>query len=242
MRPLLPPELVRRPDVSELAGRNAGVKLSPSESERLGELEDQIGHGMQTFWQVGTALLEIRDARLYRAGWRTFEEYLRGRWGVSESHGYRLMASAEVVNSLVDSSSPIGEEREEWPLLPKNEAQARPLAGLPGDVAQAAWAAAVTQADGAQPTAADVEAAVQDAIAALPPERQRQVVEAEEKAVIGRSKERQQKRQRETAARLRKQHLAALAKARRIGARRKDLPDNWLERYDSLVTEAGGPA
>lgn len=223
--------------MNELAGRNAGVKLSPSESERLGELETQIGHGMQTFWQVGTALLEIRDARLYRAGWRTFEEYLRGRWGMERAHGYRLMDAAGVVSSLVDAAPPVGDIP-----LPANERQARPLADLPGDVAQAAWAAAVTQADGAQPTAADVEAAVQDAIAALPPERQRQVVEAEEKAVLGRAQQRQARRKRETAAALKRQHLQALAKARRIAARRKDLPDNWLERYDSLVTEAGGPA
>ncbi len=196
--------------------RNAGVSLSPVESERLTELEDQIGAGMRTFWQVGTALLEIREQRLYRAGHRTFEEYLRVRWNVGSSQGYRLMAASEVVsglvNNLMDNLSPNGEVD---PRLPQSEAQARPLAGLPPEARSAAWAAAVTAADGRQPTAADVEAAAREALARLPPQQQRQVIEQEERQVLGRSRVRQQQCQQQGEAVRLDRALRKLASARK---------------------------
>jgi hypothetical protein len=88
---------------------------------RLAALEAVIERGMQAFMEVGTALLEIRGKRLYRAqGFKTFEDYCRARWKMSQPHAQRMIDASEVAQNLI----PIG-------ITPKNEAQARELAHLP---------------------------------------------------------------------------------------------------------------
>jgi SAM-dependent methyltransferase len=98
--------------------------LLPVERDRLAELERVVEQGLQTFVDVGHALAEIRDARLYRATHATFEDYLRSRWDMSRPQGYRLIEAAEVV----DLVSPIGDIAP-----PANEAQARELVPLLDD-------------------------------------------------------------------------------------------------------------
>jgi hypothetical protein len=46
----------------------------------LAQCEGVIERGMKSFIEVGTALLKIRDERLYRENYGTFEEYCRKRW------------------------------------------------------------------------------------------------------------------------------------------------------------------
>jgi hypothetical protein len=53
--------------------------LTSDEAERLLECETVIEKGFQTFIEVGIVLLEIRDKRLYRQSYETFEDYCRGR-------------------------------------------------------------------------------------------------------------------------------------------------------------------
>ena len=69
------------------------------------------------------ALMEIRDGRLYRAEFGTFEEYCQERWGWGRNYINKLIASAEVVENLGTIV----------PKLPATERQARPLAPLPPD-------------------------------------------------------------------------------------------------------------
>ncbi len=85
----------------------------------LAECESVIERGLATFVEVGQALMEIRDRRLYREQYETFEDYCRERWGWERAHAYRLIDSAQVAKLL----SPIGDK-------PKNEAQARELVPL----------------------------------------------------------------------------------------------------------------
>jgi hypothetical protein len=54
----------------------------------------------KTFVEVGLALSEIRDSRLYRANYSTFEGYCRERWGWSRVHAHRLIEAADVVKTL----------------------------------------------------------------------------------------------------------------------------------------------
>lgn len=68
----------------------------------------------------GNALLAIRDKRLYREQYGTFEEYCRGRWGLGRAHAYRLIEGASVIANL----SPMGD------ILPTSERQARALTRL----------------------------------------------------------------------------------------------------------------
>lgn len=120
-------------------------------SETLAQLEARIERGLQTFVEVGTALLEIRDRRLYREqGYDRFEDYCRERLGFKRAHAYRLMESAEVVNAM----SPMGD-------IPETERQARELAPLRHDpeAMRQAWERA-NEATGGKPTAT----AVQDAV------------------------------------------------------------------------------
>ena len=49
------------------------------DDERLAELEKVIAKGRKTFLEVGRALMEIRDTRLYRREYSGFEEYCQTR-------------------------------------------------------------------------------------------------------------------------------------------------------------------
>jgi hypothetical protein len=49
--------------------------------------------------EVGDALMKVRDAKLYRAKFATFEEYTESR-GVSIRQAYRYMAAAETAKEL----------------------------------------------------------------------------------------------------------------------------------------------
>jgi len=91
--------------------------LAPAEQTRLAELEAVVERGMQTFVEVGLALTEIRDARLYRETHGTFETYLAARWGMSRANGYRMIDAAQVAE-LVSPMGDIQNERQARELVP----------------------------------------------------------------------------------------------------------------------------
>jgi len=66
------------------------------DDQRLVELEKTIARGKKTFVEVGLALAEIRDLRLYRREYAGFEEYCRKKWGWSRQHAYRLIEAAPI--------------------------------------------------------------------------------------------------------------------------------------------------
>ncbi len=87
--------------------------------DRLTHLETIIARNQRRFYEIGKALKEIRDSRLYKQTlFETFDAYTRVRWDMGKSQAYRLIDAYSVVNNL----SPIGD------ILPCNEAQVRPLA------------------------------------------------------------------------------------------------------------------
>lgn len=55
---------------------------------------------MKTFLEVGEALWKIREGKLYRAQFGTFEEYCDKRWNITKRRAYQLMDASEAVNSL----------------------------------------------------------------------------------------------------------------------------------------------
>lgn len=114
----------------------------PFDPARFEALEDVIDHGLGTFVEVGRALLEIQQLRLYRAaGYRTFADYVEIRWDLSATHAYRQIEASKVVDIL----SPIGDMP-----LPANEAQARELAPLVDDpeAVRAVWMETVQDGEG----------------------------------------------------------------------------------------------
>jgi hypothetical protein len=121
--------------------------MSPS---ALVELERKIERGLGTFIEVGEALMEIRDSRLYRGEHGTFEDYCRKEWKMSRPRVYQLIGAAEVatrLSTVVDKP-------------PTSERQARPLTKLEAEQQPVAWNRAVELADGGPPTARQVEQAV----------------------------------------------------------------------------------
>ena len=87
--------------------------INLTESSRLVQLESVIETGRSTFLEVGAALLEIRDRRLYRVEHNTFAAYCRERWWFGKSQAYRLIQAA-----VEYEMSPMGDK-------PKTEREAR---------------------------------------------------------------------------------------------------------------------
>jgi len=87
-------------------------------NHRLNALEKLIDTRRRSFYEIGKALREIRDGRLYRELlFDTFEQYVRKRWDMGKSYAHRLIEASRVIDNL----SPIGD------VLPENEAQSRIL-------------------------------------------------------------------------------------------------------------------
>lgn len=107
--------------------------LNKEELNELERCEVVIKQGLQTFVEVGQALLTIRDKRLYRSGFKTFEEYCDVKWEIGRGRVYQLIGAAQVISNLSTRVD----------ILPKNEKEARSLAGLEPEIQQEAWAAIV---------------------------------------------------------------------------------------------------
>lgn len=116
------------------------------ETRRLSDLEIVIERGQQTFIEVGLALAEIRDSRLYREAFATFEDYCRGRWGWGASHARNLIGSAEAIAEMASATIVA---------LPSvaNEGQARELAKIKDpEIRAAVWEQANEMAESLQTT------------------------------------------------------------------------------------------
>jgi hypothetical protein len=120
---------------------------------QLASLEDIIARGVNACFEAGDALSEIRDRRLYRQRFQSFEEYLAKHWQMSRRRAYELISAAQVRRTLCAIAH--------TGLLPDHESQVRPLASLVPAKQQLAWRTATEISAGQQPTAAQVRRAVQ---------------------------------------------------------------------------------
>lgn len=111
------------------------LPLTTDETRRLKECERVIQRGLATFYEVGNALAEIRESRLYRISYATFEDYCRERWQMSRFYAHRLIDASQVVDNLL----PIGN-------VPSTESQARELAPFEPEVQKAVWHIALSTA------------------------------------------------------------------------------------------------
>jgi hypothetical protein len=120
----------------------------------LDRLEGIITLNLQSFYEVGSALMEIRDRGFYRdvLGFETFEAYCKDRWDFSRSYAYRLMDSANVIEIV----SPIGD------IKPTTESQCRALIRLEPQQQREAWQRAVDTAPKGKVTAAHVQKVVRE--------------------------------------------------------------------------------
>lgn len=91
--------------------------LTPGELRHLRALEKRIEQGLTTFHEVGTALLEIRDKRLYRQTHPSFDAYVKQRFNLERVRAYQLMGAAEVADTLPAIEGAVGEAHMR-PLVP----------------------------------------------------------------------------------------------------------------------------
>lgn len=57
---------------------------------------------MKTFWEVGIALAEVRDKRLWYGSYASFTEYLDKRWHLRRSYAGSLILAADIRMELAD--------------------------------------------------------------------------------------------------------------------------------------------
>lgn len=95
--------------------------LTTIEQTELTKCEEVIDRTKGAFLECGIALASIRDKKLYRRDFRTFDAYCQDRWGWQRMHAHRLIEAAKVVEDLPQNVS----------RGIQNERQARALAKVP---------------------------------------------------------------------------------------------------------------
>ena len=150
-------------------GKVGDMRLSSEEEGALTRCERVIDAGKETFLQVGAALAEIRDGRLYRAEHKTFEEYCQVRHGWTRRHANHVIAASAVTRELANAAD-LGTRVPKS--IPSSTFQARPLAALPTAEARAeAWGEAEERAGGNAPTGRQVQAVVDERLGREAPVR-----------------------------------------------------------------------
>lgn len=133
---------------------NANSQLNATEEVRLKELEAVIERGLETFYEVGIALEEIREKKLYRETHSSFEAYCRDKWGIARQTANRFIGAARVRENL----EPMGSK------IPTKERQVRPLTQLTPELQLEIWKQAVSNAPNGIPTAAAVQRLVDEKV------------------------------------------------------------------------------
>ena len=123
---------------------------------RLEELEEVINRNLQSFYEVGRALMEIRDNELYKlkngGSYSTFDAYCKSQWSMSKVHAYRFIDSVNVIDNLKSNQL----------VTPSAESQTRPLARLEPEQQKEVWQRAVETAPDGRVTARHVESIVRE--------------------------------------------------------------------------------
>ena len=90
------------------------TKLSVVERRTLKKHTKTIDQGLATFAEVGTALREIRDGKLYKEESLTFEKFVAKRWEMSRSTAYERIETSDVfleMSEISDKTKPSNQEQ-----------------------------------------------------------------------------------------------------------------------------------
>lgn len=104
------------------------IEFNSRDTERYGELKTQIKQGWLMFAQ---GILEVRQKKLYRLEYDTFEDFCQSELGITQQYATQTLRSAEVVSNL-GSETMVS-------VLPSSERQARPLTKLTPEIQREAW-------------------------------------------------------------------------------------------------------
>lgn len=99
--------------------------LDDAERDELERLETVIEDGYAVFLKVGIALGRIRDQRLYRAEYATWDDYVNERWHMGRTRAYELISAAQITTAMSEISDTV----------PATESQAKALRGLEPEAA-----------------------------------------------------------------------------------------------------------
>lgn len=136
------------------------TKLTITKSQ-FTKLETTIETGLRTFYQVGSALKEIRDTRAYKQhlGFETFEDYCQAKFSMTRIHAHHYIAANGVRENLLTMVNAV----------PTNERQCRPLTKLEPEQQIEAWQAVLDKADGDGITAKLVSDVVKEMVGDVEP-------------------------------------------------------------------------
>jgi len=95
--------------------------ITLTESQELIACEAKIKTGIKSFYDVGIALVTIRDKRLFRSTHASFDDYCKNVWGWGQKRASQFIVAAKTVDSLPDSTNV------------ETESQARELAKVTAD-------------------------------------------------------------------------------------------------------------
>jgi hypothetical protein len=113
------------------------AESASSERARLAELEAVVENHLPTFLAVGRALVQIRNERLFREQYPTWELYRQKRFGFSYSHANDLARSTQIADHLLNTCAG---RQGDAPLPPNLSADAlRPLQRLDAPLQSAVW-------------------------------------------------------------------------------------------------------
>ncbi len=123
-----------------------------SNQPSLQDLEDKIETGLEKFRIAGESLMIIKEKKLYKGVYSTYEKYCQKRWGFSPQHANRLIRAATVVEKI--ESEPIGS------VLPQSEGQARALSKSENPAND--WIKIQDETGKEQPTAKEIEVFIEE--------------------------------------------------------------------------------
>ena len=132
----------------EIITTPAGTELSAQEQQMLAQCEEIIGKNMLGVVEFGKALAKIRDLKLYRAQYETWEDYVARRWEIKARTSYQYITAAEVFENVRNCA--------QIENLPTNEFQLRQLSRLSDEFQIQAWQNAVKTAPDGKVTARHV--------------------------------------------------------------------------------------
>jgi len=93
------------------------AQIYPSFQNQLADLETQVEQG---FVSAANALREIKESKIYKEQYGTWENYLKDRWGYNRDWYYKLVQASDVIKNVSNLNI----------FLPTTESQARELAPL----------------------------------------------------------------------------------------------------------------
>ena len=126
--------------------RTAAVDTVQDVTRELAVQESRIAAGLSAFVDVGDALLKIKEAKLYRQSYPTWEGYLQSRWGMSESQSMRLISASQICREIAATGV----------TPPQIESHARELRSVPEGERAKLWQEITTEIPAEELTAEQI--------------------------------------------------------------------------------------